>query len=120
MPSLKQWMLYCSKAGWLRFPGCRQPLVFSESGPACMTRLRRGSRRSAFADAKRPVFFGSKIQFADPPVATSGFTLTARFENLSLASNPDTRVQVKVADVFGNTSIQEIPIFESRVEVDPR
>ncbi|MCP4249093.1 MAG: M23 family metallopeptidase, partial [bacterium] len=39
------------------------------------------------------------IQEPAPPVATSGFTLTARFTGLSLASDPGSRVQVKVADV---------------------
>ena len=52
------------------------------------------------------------IQEPDPPVATSGFTLTARFQ-LSLASDPDSLVQVKVADVFGNTTVSEVQIFGS-------
>lgn len=51
------------------------------------------------------------IQEPDPPVATSGFTLTATFQGLNLAADPASRVQVKVADVFGNTRIQEVPIF---------
>lgn len=51
------------------------------------------------------------LQEPDPPAATSGFTLTARFVGLSLTADPDSRAQVKVADVFGNTSIEEIQIF---------
>ena len=48
-----------------------------------------------------------------PPVTTSGFTLTARFEALNLASDPSSLVQVKAADVFGNTSVREIELFGS-------
>ncbi len=51
------------------------------------------------------------IQEPAPPVATSGFTLSARFTGLALASDPDSRVQVKAADVFGNTAISELQIF---------
>lgn len=46
-----------------------------------------------------------------PPSPTSGFTLTARFTGLALASDPDSRVQVKAADVFGNTATSELQIF---------
>lgn len=47
----------------------------------------------------------------DPPEPSSGFTLEARFPGLDLVPHPQSRIQIKVADVFGNTSIQELPIF---------
>ena len=47
----------------------------------------------------------------DPPVATSGLTLEATFDNLPLTADSASKVQIKVADVFGNTSIQEMQIF---------
>ncbi len=47
----------------------------------------------------------------DPPTATSGLTLEATFENLNLASDTDSYVQVKVADVWGNTSIEQLYLF---------
>lgn len=47
----------------------------------------------------------------DPPEPSSGFTLEARFPNIGLVQHPQSRVQIKVADVFGNTSIKELPIF---------
>ena len=53
------------------------------------------------------------IQEPAPPVATSGWTLTARFQGLNLTSDLSSRVQVKAADVFGNTAIEEVEIFGS-------
>ena len=47
----------------------------------------------------------------DPPEPSSGFTLVARFPNMGLVPHAASRVQIKVADVFGNNSLQEIPIF---------
>ena len=51
------------------------------------------------------------IDEPDPPTPTSGLTLQARFDNLGLTFDYDSKVVVKAADVFGNTSVDERPLF---------
>ena len=51
------------------------------------------------------------IDEPDPPTPTSGLTLQARFDNLGLTFDYDSKVVVKAADVFGNTSVEERPLF---------
>ena len=54
----------------------------------------------------------------DPPEPSSGLTYEARFEGLGLVHDLRSRVQVRVADVWGNTALQEVPIFGPTVLAD--
>ena len=51
------------------------------------------------------------IDEPDPPTPTSGLTLQARFSGLDLSFDYDSKVVVKAADVFGNTTVDERPLF---------